>query len=84
MRVWRLRASIVFSALLFLYFVYLVEVVYTRIPDPYPIVSFEVSLFTISVYCLLVLLLLIITVYYIPVFSFFFPSIFQRWLLESS
>lgn len=50
MRVWRLRASIVFSALLFLYFVYLVEVVYTWIPDPYPIVSFEVSLFTIFLF----------------------------------
>lgn len=51
MRVWRLRASIVFSALLFVYLVYLVEVVYTRIPGPYPIASFEISLFTI--FCLL-------------------------------
>lgn len=41
MRVWRLRASIVFCSLL-LYFVYSVEVVYTRIPDPCPTISFEV------------------------------------------
>lgn len=77
MRVWRLRASIVFSALLFLYCFCLVEVVYTRIPDPYPIVvSCEVSLFTITItayyYCLLY-----------PCLFFFFSSIFQRWVLES-
>lgn len=65
------------SALL-LYSVYLVEVVYTRIPDPCPIVFFEVWLLTI--FCLLftsiVLFLLIITVYYLGIsltFLFFFP-----------
>lgn len=75
MRIWRLRASIVFSALLFLYFVYLVEVVYTRIPDPYPIVSCEVSLFTI--FCLL--FTSTITAYY---YCLLYPCLFF-FLLQS-